>query len=155
MSTDEKRTIVHMDLDAFFVSVECLQHPELKGKPVLIGGSSDRGVVSSCSYEARHFGVHSAMPMRQAKALCPDAIVVRGDSEQYTYYSNVVTDIIRDQVPTYEKSSIDEFYIDLSGMERFFGAWSWATELRQTIQKETGLPVSFGLSKNKPNPMDS
>ena len=143
------RTVVHMDLDSFFVSVSTLMNPALKGKPVIIGGSSDRGVVASCSYEARKFGIHSAMPVKLARRLCPDLIAVRGDYEEYTRYSNIVTDIISEKVPLYEKSSIDEFYVDLSGMERFFGSYLLATELRQKITKETGLPISFGLSKNK------
>jgi DNA polymerase-4 len=144
-----ERTVLHMDLDTFFVSVSRLQNSALLGKPVLVGGSSDRGVVASCSYEARKFGVHSAMPMKLAKRLCPEAIIIRGDYEQYSKYSNVVTDIISEGVPLYEKSSIDEFYIDLSGMDKFFGCYKWATELRQKIQHETGLPISFGLSTNK------
>lgn len=143
------RSIVHMDLDSFFVSVSCLDHPKLKGKPVLIGGTSDRGVVASCSYEARAYGVHSGMPMKLARRLCPDALIVRGDYERYSYFSDMVTDIISERVPVYEKSSIDEFYIDLSGMDRFFGCYKWATELRQRITKETGLPISFGMSENK------
>lgn len=138
-----------MDLDSFYVSVECLQNPGFLGKPLLIGGTSDRGVVASCSYEARKFGVHSAMPMKLAKRLCPDAIIIRGDYERYTYFSEMVTDIIREDTPVYEKSSIDEFYIDLTGMERFFGTYKWASELRQKITRETGLPISFGLSANK------
>ncbi len=143
------RSIVHMDLDSFFVSVSCLDYPKLKGKPVLIGGTSDRGVVASCSYEARAYGVHSAMPMKLARRLCPDAIIVRGDYERYSQLSDTVTDIIKESVPIYEKSSIDEFYIDLSGMDRFFGCYKWATELRHKITKETGLPISFGMSENK------
>lgn len=142
-------TIVHMDLDAFFVSVSCLENPALKGKPVIIGGMGDRGVVSACSYEARAFGVHSAMPVKLARRLCPDALVVRGDFDRYGYYSDMVTEIIDESVPLYEKSSIDEFYIDLTGMDRFFGCYKWATELRQRITRETGLPISFGLSLNK------
>lgn len=144
-----ERTVVHMDLDSFFVSVSRLQNSELVGKPVLVGGSSDRGVVASCSYEARQFGIHSAMPMKLARRLCPEAIVIRGDYESYSKYSEDVTEIISEQVPVYEKSSIDEFYLDLSGMDKFFGCYKWATELRQRIQKETGLPISFGLSVNK------
>jgi len=144
-----ERTVVHMDLDTFFVSVSRLQNSALIGKPVLVGGSSDRGVVASCSYEARKFGIHSAMPMKLAKRLCPEALIIRGDYEQYSKYSNIITDIISDQVPVYEKSSIDEFYIDLTGMDKFFGCYKLATELRQKIQSETGLPISFGLSKNK------
>ena len=138
-----------MDLDSFFVSVERLIQPKLIGKPVLVGGSGDRGVVASCSYEARSFGVHSAMPMRMARQLCPEAVVVRGDMSQYSYYSNMITDIIKERVPRYEKASIDEFYIDLTGMDRFFGCYKMATELRQTIIKESNLPISFALSSNK------
>src|ERR1043165_1823054 len=144
-----ERHIVHMDLDSFFVSVERRINPKLVGKPVLVGGSSDRGVVASCSYEARSFGVHSAMPMRMARQLCPDAVVGRGDHEQYSMYSNMVTDIIAENVPVYEKSSIDEFYIDLTGMDRFFGCYKLATEIRQKIMRETNLPISFALSTNK------
>lgn len=143
------RNIVHIDLDSFFVSVECLQNSKLKGKPVIIGGGTDRGVVASCSYEARKFGVHSAMPTRLALRLCPEALVVRGDYERYSQYSQIVTQIIHEDVPVYEKSSIDEFYIDLTGMDRFFGCYKLATELRHRITRETGLPISFGLSKNK------
>jgi DNA polymerase-4 len=148
MTTDE-RAIVHMDLDTFFVSCERLLDHRLIGKPVLIGGTSDRGVVASCSYEARRFGIHSAMPMRMAKNLCPEAIVLRGNTGIYTKFSNQVTEVIKDTVPLYEKSSVDEFYIDLSGMDRFFGCRQLASELRQKIIKETGLPISFGLSANK------
>lgn len=143
------RNIVHIDLDSFFVSVERLINPKLVGKPVLVGGTSDRGVVASCSYEARTFGIHSAMPMKQAKQLCPDAIVVRGDSGEYSKYSNTITDIIKETVPLYEKTSIDEFYMDLTGMDKFFGCYKLATELRQRIIKETDLPISFAMSANK------
>ena len=145
----DNRSIVHMDLDTFFVSCERLLDNRLIGKPVLIGGTSDRGVVASCSYEARKFGVHSAMPMRMAKMLCPEAIVLRGNSGIYTNFSKDVTDVIKESVPIYEKSSIDEFYIDLTGMDKFFGCHKLASELRQRIIKETGLPISFGLSINK------
>ncbi|MCO4821234.1 MAG: DNA polymerase IV [Flavobacteriaceae bacterium] len=144
-----QRSIVHMDLDTFFVSCERLLDSRLMGKPVLIGGTSDRGVVASCSYEARTFGVHSAMPMRMAKILCPEAIVLRGNSGTYTNFSKDVTDVIKESVPLYEKTSIDEFYIDLTGMDKFFGCHKMASELRQRIMKETGLPISFGLSINK------
>ncbi len=143
------RSIVHMDLDTFFVSCERLKDSRLIGKPVLIGGTSDRGVVASCSYEARKFGVHSAMPMRMAKQLCPEAIILRGNSGIYTKFSNDVTEVIKESVPLYEKTSIDEFYIDLTGMDKFFGCHKLASELRQRIIKETGLPISFGLSLNK------
>jgi len=138
-----------MDLDTFFVSVERKLDSRLNGKPVLIGGVSDRGVVAACSYEARAYGVHSAMPMRRAKELCPDAIQIRGNSGVYSDHSNQVTEIIKEAVPIFEKSSIDEFYADLSGMDRFHNSYLMATELRKRIIKETGLPISFGMSKNK------
>ncbi len=141
--------ITHLDLDTFFVSVERLMDSRLNGKPILIGGITDRGVVASCSYEARSFGIHSAMPMRQARELCPEAIVIRGNSSNYSKYSDLVTDIIRDRVPLFEKTSIDEFYVDLTGMDKFFGSLKLAGELRQTIMRESGLPISFGLSVNK------
>ncbi|MBN1185037.1 MAG: DNA polymerase IV [Bacteroidales bacterium] len=143
------RNIVHLDLDTFFVSVERLLNSSLEGKPVIIGGTSDRGVVASCSYEARQFGVSSAMPMKMARYLCPDAMVIRGDMEQYSKYSNIVTEIIAERAPLYEKASIDEHYIDITGMDRFFGCLQWTKELRQAIIKNTGLPISFGLSVNK------
>lgn len=144
-----ERHIVHLDLDTFFVSVERLLNSKLNGLPVLIGGSSDRGVVASCSYEARAFGVHSAMPMRLARQLCPQAIIVRGDHDMYSKYSSMVTEIISEKAPVVEKASIDEHYLDLSGMDRYFGCFKWTHELRQRIMKETGLPISFGLSINK------
>ncbi len=147
--TDPSRHIIHLDLDTFFVSVERLLNPKLNGLPVLIGGTSDRGVVASCSYEARQFGVHSAMPMKTARLLCRDAIIVRGDMDQYTRYSRAVTQIIAERAPVYEKASIDEHYIDITGMDRFFGCLKWTHELRQTIIRETGLPISLGLSVNK------
>ena len=140
---------MHMDLDTFFVSVERLLDSRLNGKPVLIGGVTDRGVVAACSYEARAFGVHSAMPMKRARELCPEAIQIRGNSATYSKYSEMVTDIIKETVPVYEKTSIDEFYADLTGMDRFFNSYQMGTELRQRIIKETGLPISFGMSKNK------
>lgn len=143
------RNIVHIDLDSFFVSVERLTNPALVGKPVLVGGTSDRGVVASCSYEARTFGIHSAMPMKMARQLCPEAIIVRGDHGQYSKYSDIITEIISEDVPLYEKPSIDEFYIDLTGMDKFFGCYKLATELRQKITRNTGLPISFALSSNK------
>ncbi len=145
----EKRHIVHIDLDSFFVSVERLKDKALENKPVLIGGSSQRGVVASCSYEARKFGVHSAMPMKKALQLCPRAIVIGGNYSSYSKASAMVTQIIKDRVPLFEKTSIDEFYIDLTGMDKFFGCYQLASELRQSVIKETGLPISFGLSANK------
>jgi len=137
--------IAHFDLDSFFVSVEIINNPSLKGKPVLVGGY-ERGVVAACSYEARKFGIHSAMPMKKAMQLCPQAIVTTASSGQYSKYSRWVTEIISSKAPLFEKASIDEFYIDLSGMDKFFGASQYAKELRQLIMKETGLPISCGLS---------
>lgn len=142
-------SILHLDLDTFFVSVERLKNSKLIGKPVLIGGTSDRGVVAACSYEARQFGIHSAMPMKLAKSLCPEAIIVRGNSADYTKHSRIVTDILQESVPVLEKSSIDEFYVDLTGMDRFHGTWKLANEVRSKIIEHSGLPISFGLSENK------
>ncbi|WP_346236296.1 DNA polymerase IV [Niabella insulamsoli] len=144
-----KPYIAHFDLDSFFVSVELLLHPELKGKPVIVGGSANRGVVSTCSYEARKFGVHSAMPMATAMKLCPQAILLKGTYQQYSHYSKMVTDIIASKVPLFQKASIDEFYCDLSGMERFFNISQYTQQLREFIMKETGLPISCGLSSAK------
>jgi DNA polymerase-4 len=149
LTSPHSNTIVHMDLDSFFVSCERLLDSKLIGKPVLVGGTSDRGVVSACSYETRAYGVHSAMPMRMARKLCPEAIVIRGSSSIYSKFSNLITDIIKDESPLYEKSSIDEFYIDITGMDRFHGSYKWASELRQRIMKETHLPISFGMSTSK------
>ena len=144
-----ERAILHLDLDAFFVSVECLRNSSMRGKPLIIGGTSDRGVVSSCSYEARAFGVHSAMPTKLAKRLCPDAIFLKGDMDAYSKYSKIVTEIIGDESPVFEKASIDEFYVDLSGMDQYIGCFKWSKELRQKVIHESGLPISFGLSINK------
>lgn len=144
-----KRTIMHIDLDSFFVSVERKFDPSLIGKPVIIGGSADRGVVASCSYEARKFGVHSAMPTRQAAKLCPHAIFLRGSHGRYGEASREVTEIIHNAVPLYMKTSIDEFYIDYTGMDRFHNCYKHASELRQKIIKDTGLPISFGMSSGK------
>jgi DNA polymerase IV len=144
-----ERAILHLDLDTFFVSVECLKNTKLKGLPVVIGGTSGRGVVSTCSYEARKFGVHSAMPMKMALRLCPQAVVVKGDMDSYSKYSNLVTDVVAEESPLYEKASIDEFYVDISGMDKHFGCYDWSVGLRNKIMKETGLPISFGLSVNK------
>ena len=143
------RVVAHMDLDSFFVSVERLRDSRLKHKPVIVGGNSDRGVVAACSYETRAFGVRSAMPMKVARQLCPNAIILRGDFEAYSQYSSIVTDIMVDNAPVVEKASIDEFYLDMTGMERYFGAWKFVKELRTKVTKETGLSISLGLSGNK------
>jgi DNA polymerase IV len=143
------RNIAHFDLDAFFVSVERLKNTKLIGKPILIGGAGDRGVVAACSYEARRFGIHSAMSMSLARRLCPEAIVIRGDMESYSHYSRLVTAVMQDTVPLFEKASIDEFYIDMSGMDKFFGCSLFAHELKKKVLRESGLIVSYGLSSNK------
>lgn len=142
------RAIVHMDLDTFFVSCERVKHSELIGKPIIIGGG-DRGVVASCSYETRYFGVRSAMPMKMALRLCPEAKVIRGDMELYSKMSHEVTEIIKEKVPVLEKASVDEFYLDLSGMDKFFGCYKCSSEIADSVMKNTGLPISFALSTNK------
>ena len=147
--TSMDHLITHMDLDTFFVSVERLLNRELVNKPILIGGISDRGVVASCSYETRLFGIHSGMPMKMARMLCPEAIILRGNTANYTKFSDVVTEIIKEDVPLYEKSSIDEFYIDMTGMDRFFSSYQMIAELRQRIVRETHLPISFGFASSK------
>ena len=144
-----ERHIAHFDLDAFFVSVECLKNSRLRGKPLIVGGSSDRGVVMCCSYEARKFGIHSAMPVKMARRLCPDVIIIKGDMESYVKFSGQVTEIMADTVPVFEKSSIDEFYIDLTGMEKYFGCSLFIAELKKKIRAESGLPVSYALASNK------
>lgn len=142
-------SILHLDLDTFFVSVERLLDTRLQDKPVVVGGLSERGVVAACSYETRRFGVYSGMPMQMARRLCPEATFVKGNASTYTAHSHLVTDIIRNEVPAFEKASVDEFYVDLTGMDRFFGDYKFAGELRQRIIRESGLPISFGLSQNK------
>jgi DNA polymerase-4 len=148
-----QNAIAHLDLDAFFASVEVMKNSALKGKPLIVGGTGPdsyrEGVVASCSYEARKFGVRSAMPVRMALRLCPDALVLRGDHEEYGRQSKLVTDIIDAEAPLFEKASIDEFYLDLAGMDKYVGCWKWSQELRQKIMRETGLPISLGLSVNK------
>lgn len=145
---DTQRIIAHFDLDSFFVSVEILHNPQLKGKPVIVGGK-ERGVVSTCSYEARQMGVHSGMPSKRAMQLCPQGIFLRGNHSEYSRYSRWVTNIIAAKAPLFEKASVDEFYIDLTGMEKYFDPLQWTVELRQQIMAETGLPISFGLASNK------
>jgi DNA polymerase-4 len=146
---EPQRIIAHFDLDAFFVSVEILNDPSLKGKPLIVGGSRDRGVVTTCSYEARKYGVHSAMPMKKAMQLCPQAIILRGTRGEYSRYSRWVTEIIGARAPLFEKASIDEFYIDLTGMDKFFKPFEWTIALRDEITEKTQLPISFGLASNK------
>ncbi|UAY51602.1 DNA polymerase IV [Ferruginibacter albus] len=141
--------IAHFDLDSFFVSVEVLKDPSLKGKPVIVGGNSKRGIVAACSYEARKYGIHSAMPSAKAFQLCPHAISIRGSYSDYSRYSRWVTQIIADKAPLFEKASVDEFYLDLTGMDKYFDPLQWTIDLRQKIIDETKLPISFGLASNK------
>ncbi len=143
------RTIAHFDLDSFFVSVETLNNPSLKGKPVMVGGHSGRGVVAACNYEARKYGIHSAMPMSTAMRLCPHATVVGGTRSEYSRFSRWVTEIIAAEAPLFEKASIDEFYLDLTGMDKYFNAFEWTKQLREKIITATQLPISFGLASNK------
>lgn len=148
---ENPRSILHVDMDSFFVSVERLLDPSLVGKPVVVGGDpTGRGVVSSASYEARRFGVHSAMPMARALRLCPHAVVVRGSHGRYGEYSDRVREIFERFSPLVEMASLDEAYIDLTGTERLWGpAWKAAESLRGTVIRETGLPCSMGLGTNK------
>jgi DNA polymerase-4 len=145
---EPQRIIAHLDLDTFFVSVELLNHPEHVGKPCFVGGR-DRGVVTSASYEARKFGVRSGMPSRKALQLCPQAIVLNFSRGEYSRYSRWVTQIIAEKAPLFEKASVDEFYIDLTGMQKFFNPLQWTIDLRAQIMEETKLPISFGMASNK------
>lgn len=147
--SQQQRYIAHFDLDAFFVSVELLKKPELKGKPLIVGGDGQRGIVAACSYEARKYGIQSAMPAMRAKQLCPNAIFLKGSYADYSHYSRMVTQIIADSVPQFEKASIDEFYCDMTGMDKFFGVSQYTKELREKVIRETGLPISYGLSSSK------
>lgn len=143
-----ERSIVHIDMNTFFVSCERLTNSKLNGIPLIIGGG-ERGVVASCSYEARRFGVRSAMPIQMALRLCPQAKVMKGDMELYSRLSHDITEIIQEKAPVVEKASIDEFYLDITGMDKFDGSYKWTDELAQKIIKETGLPLTFALSVNK------
>ena len=144
-----QRTIIHFDLDTFFVSCERRMDSRLIGKPVIVGGTGDRGVVTAASYEARTYGVYSATPMKLARQLCPDAIYIRGNGGTYAKMSKEVTQILQEELPVLEKASVDEFYGDLTGMDKFFGCYKYSKELRQRVMRETGLPISFGMSPNK------
>ncbi len=145
------RLIIHADLDAFFASVEQLIHPELVGKPVIVGGSaSGRGVVSSASYEARRFGVRSAMPTAQAIRLCPQAIVVWSSHHIYSDYSRRVMDILRSYTPDFEQISIDEAFLDMTGSEHLFGApYEMALRIQRQVDEETHLSLSLGVASSK------
>lgn len=149
MNPGYERAILYFDIDTFFASVERLHNRQLIGKPLLVGGTSSRGAVLSCSYEARAFGVRPGMPMKQALFWCPGAVVIRGDLETYQRHSTLVREIIAEEAPMYEQAALDEFYLDLTGMDRYIGCWKWSNQLRQRIMRESGLPLSLGLAVNK------
>lgn len=135
-----RTSILHFDLDTFFVSCERLLDSTLNYKPVLVGGTGDRGVVSACSYETRQFGIHSAMAMKLARQLCLEAICIKWNAGTYSKFSKDVTDIIKETVPAFEKTSVDEFYVDLTGMDRYFGNYKFAKELRfESFEKRAFL----------------
>lgn len=144
-----KRWIMHVDMDAFFASVEQLDNPDLQGKPVIVGGGSARGVVSTCSYEARKFGVHSAMPLFEARRLCPQGIYVPGRMSRYTEVSAQIMKIFSETSPLVEQLSIDEAFLDLTGMELLGGAEYLAHQVQNRIKTELGLNASVGLAPNK------
>ena len=140
----------HVDLDAFFASVEVLDHPEYKGKPLIIGQKGPRSVASTCSYEARRYGVHSAMPMTTALRLCPNAICISGNMRRYSEKSKEVMTILRSFAPGFIQASIDEAYLDMSGTERLYGKSSDAARsLKEKIKRETGLTVSIGIAPSR------
>jgi DNA polymerase-4 len=146
------RTIFHLDLDAFFVSVERILDPSLNGKPVIVGGDPKygRGVVAACSYEARAFGLHSAMPIRQAYRLCPHGIYVHGHGEEYTRFSKAVKNILEQYAPLIEQASIDEFYLDMTGTQRVYGSmFAFASHIQKEIWDKLSLPCSIGIGSNK------
>ncbi|WP_428330596.1 DNA polymerase IV [Mucilaginibacter sp.] len=143
------RQIIHTDMDCFFAAVEVLKDSTLKNKPIAVGGNADRGVLTSVSYEAKKLGINSGMPTRVAMQMCPQLHIVKGNMDEYSKYSHTVTEIIRELSPVVEKAAIDEHYIDMTGMDKYFGTMKFAHELRQKVISETGLPLSFGLSVNK------
>lgn len=148
------RAILNLTLDSLPVSIERLRNNKFIDKPLIIGGlthpqNKNNGFVISCSDETRKFGIHPSMPIKLARTRCPEAIFLHGDFDTYQKYSRLVTEVIAEQAPVFEKSAIDEFYLDLTGMDKYFGCHQWSGELQQRLQKETGLTSSYGLSVNK------
>ncbi len=145
------RIIFHLDLDAFFVSVERVLDPSLEGKPVIVGGDPHgRGVVAACSYEARHFGLHSAMPIRTAYKLCPHGVYLHGHFKEYTRYSKAVKNLLSAYAPVIEQASVDEFYMDFTGCRKMYGSmFAFASHLQNEIWEKLSLPCSIGIGGNK------
>lgn len=145
-----RRWIMHVDMDAFFASIEQLDHPEYKGHPVIVGGLSSRGVVATCSYEARKFGVHSAMPISRAKKLCPDGIYVYPRMDRYKEVSHQIFSIMKEFTPHIEPLSIDEAFLEVSGMSTMYsGPKALGRAIKDRVFEETGLIISAGLAPNK------
>jgi DNA polymerase-4 len=144
------RIILHVDMDAFYASIEQRERPELRGEPVIVGGSRERGVVATCSYEARPYGVHSAQPMSEALEKCPDAVVVEPRMSLYAEVSREIMEILGNYTPVVEKLSLDEAFLDMSGSRRLFGEpREMAAQIRADIEEETDLTASVGIAKNK------
>lgn len=145
-----RRWIMHVDMDAFFASIEQLDHPEYKGHPVIVGGLSSRGVVATCSYEARKFGVHSAMPISRAKKLCPDGIYVYPRMDRYKEVSHQIFSIMKEFTPYIEPLSIDEAFLEVSGMSTMYsGPKALGRAIKDRVYEKTGLIISAGLAPNK------
>lgn len=145
------KIIWHLDLDAFFISVERVLDPKLEGKPVIVGGDpTGRGVVAACSYEAREYGLHSAMPIKTAYKLCPHGIYLHGHHKEYVHFSKAVKQILKQYAPFIEQASIDEFYMDFSGCQDIYGSlFMFASKIQKEIKDKLGLPCSIGIGANK------